>query len=119
MEYVYGETFMRERKRVSPFFKRVISTIRAIPPGSVATYGQIAVMAGSPQGARQVAWILRSSSEKHELPWHRVINGSGGISLPRGDGYEEQMLRLVSEGVIFSVGDRVDLNRFLWRPEEN
>jgi methylated-DNA-protein-cysteine methyltransferase-like protein len=95
--------------------RRIVELIRAIPRGRVATYGQIAVMAGMPNGARQVARLLHACSERRRLPWHRVINASGGISLPAGAGGELQRALLEREGVVFSRG-RVDLRRYAWRP---
>jgi methylated-DNA-protein-cysteine methyltransferase-like protein len=75
-------------------------------------------MAGSPRAARQVVRVLHSSSEKESLPWHRVINRDGRISLGRGDGYELQKALLKDEGVVFGLTDRVDLNRFGWSGQE-
>ena len=95
------------------FTKKVISIIKNIPEGKVMTYGQIAFMAGKPNGARQISWILNSMSGKEALPWHRVINSMGRISLPEGFGLEEQMYRLKKEGVEFDKNDRIDLGRFL------
>ena len=95
--------------------RRIIELIRAIPRGRVATYGQIARMAGLPRGARQVARILHSSSRTRRLPWHRVINASGGISLAPGYGGELQRALLEKEGVVFLRG-RVNLRRYAWRP---
>lgn len=97
------------------FSEQVKIIIKNIPPGKVATYGQIALMAGHLNGARQVAWVLHSSSEKDGLPWHRVINSKGGISLRPGDGFEIQKQLLEKEGVVFNEKDRVDLKRFLWQ----
>ena len=68
-------------KTLMPFTRRVITIISHIPSGKVLTYGLIAKIAGSPRGARQVSWILHSSSEKYELPWHRVVNAQGKIVL--------------------------------------
>jgi methylated-DNA-protein-cysteine methyltransferase-like protein len=82
----------------------------------VATYGQIAAMAGNPRGARQVVRVLHASSTKDQLPWHRVINRTGRISLPSGAGYELQRALLVDEGVKFGLSDRIDLDRFGWKP---
>lgn len=90
--------------------------IRGIPRGRVATYGQVAALAGNYRAARQVAWILHSSSEKDGLPWHRVINGQGKISLPPGGGLETQQQLLTAEGVEFDHRDRIDLETFLWNP---
>jgi methylated-DNA-protein-cysteine methyltransferase-like protein len=96
---------------------RVRKIIAAIPEGRVASYGQIAALAGNNRAARQVAWILHSSSQIHALPWHRVIGAGGRISLPRGRGYEEQRALLLNEGVCFDDRDRIDMKRFLWNPE--
>ena len=99
------------------FSKRVKDAVKRIPEGKVATYGQIASVAGNYRAARQVAWVLHSSSQKDNLPWHRVINGKGEISLKPGDGFEEQKRRLQNEGVLFDKKNRVNLERFLWDPE--
>lgn len=100
----------------SAFHERAIETIRRIPSGRVATYGQIATMAGNPRGARRVVRVLNSSSEKHSLPWHRVVNRQGTISLQRGGGYELQRAKLADEGIEFDKEDCIDLERFLWQP---
>ncbi len=84
-----------------------------IPIGKVATYGQIAQLAGNNKAARQISRILHSSSEKHDLPWHRVINSHGKISLRSGDGFEMQKAIMESESIIVS-GDRIDLKVFQW-----
>lgn len=101
------------------FSKRVKDAIKRIPVGKVATYGQIASVAGNYRAARQVAWVLHSSSQKDNLPWHRVINGKGEISLKPGDGFEEQKRRLQKEGVLFDKKNRVNLERFLWEPGDD
>ncbi len=90
--------------------------IRSIPRGRVATYGQIAHLAGFGGAAQQVAWILHSSSEKDRLPWHRVIGGRGRISLPRGRGFETQLRLLKAEGVKVAPSGLIDLERFRWEP---
>jgi methylated-DNA-protein-cysteine methyltransferase-like protein len=92
----------------------VKSLIIKIPPGKIATYGQIATLAGNPRGSRQVAWILHSSTRKDNLPWHRVINSKGKISLPPYSGYETQRLMLENEGIVFDENGKVDFDRFLW-----
>ena len=102
--------------RETPFTQDVKKAIRSIPRGRVATYGQIAALAGREHGARGVAWILHSSSEAAGLPWHRVIGGSGRISLPRRRGFEEQKRRLSAEGVAVGPGGRIDLKRYQWEP---
>ena len=88
-------------------FKKIHATVRRIPKGKVATYGDVAAASGFPGAARQVVWALR---EGKSLPWHRVLGAKGKILLP-GESGLEQRLRLRSEGVTFS-GDRVDLARY-------
>lgn len=95
------------------FTARVIEVIRSIPKGKVATYGGVAAMAGNHRAARQVARILHSCSKKEELPWHRVINREGRISLKPGQGYEKQRQLLEQEGVTFDLTGRIDLDLFL------
>jgi methylated-DNA-protein-cysteine methyltransferase-like protein len=84
-----------------------------IPVGKVATYGQIAQLAGNNKAARQISRILHSSSEKYDLPWHRVINSQGRISMRPGDGFEMQKAMLESEGVQV-IADRIDLIKYKW-----
>ncbi len=79
-----------ETTNVHSFTQRVKDIIKKIPKGKVATYGQIATCAGNPRATRVVVWILNSSSQKDKLPWHRVINSKGQISLKPGHGYELQ-----------------------------
>ncbi|MFX0114150.1 MAG: MGMT family protein [Candidatus Hodarchaeota archaeon] len=95
------------------FSKRVKTLIKAIPSGKVASYGQIAKYAGNSRAARQVAWLLHSSSRKDNLPWHRVVSSKGRISLPPSQGYELQKELLEKEGVTFDETGRIDFNRFL------
>jgi methylated-DNA-protein-cysteine methyltransferase-like protein len=108
---------MKKTKSSASFFRRVVNVIKKIPRGKVATYGQIAALAGNPRGARQVAWVLHSASDKEKLPWQRVINSKGTISLPRYGGYELQKALLVKEKIKFDGNDGVDLARFQWRPK--
>ncbi len=99
----------------TPFTDRVVRIIRRIPRGKVASYGQVAALAGAPAGARQVARLLHSLSRIERLPWHRVINSRGTISLP-GAGGELQRDLLEREGVEFGLGGHVDLDTCQWRP---
>jgi methylated-DNA-protein-cysteine methyltransferase-like protein len=99
----------------SPFTERVVHLIRSIPRGRVASYGQVAALAGFPAAARQVVRLLHSLSGKEHLPWHRVINSKGTISLT-GQEYDLQRSLLEREGIEFGLGDCIDLKRFLWRP---
>jgi len=97
------------------FTERVVEAIKRIPMGKVATYGLVAMIAGNPSGARQVVRVLTTQWAKHDLPWHRVINSKGTISLT-GEGYRIQRQLLVKEGVEFDPSDKVDFKRFLWKP---
>ena len=92
-------------------FERVLRTVRRIPRGKVATYGDVAAASGYPGAARQVVWALRSGGKG--VPWHRVLGAKGRIRLTGEPGFE-QRLRLRTEGVAVT-GDRVDLERFGYR----
>ena len=100
----------------SEFTQEVVRILKRVPRGKIVTYGLLAGYAGNPRGARQVVRILNTHSEREMLPWYRVINREGRISLPRGRGFEEQKARLEAEGVVFDKSDRVDLKRYLWSP---
>jgi len=100
----------------SSFSQRVKDVIRKIPRGKVATYGQIAAIAGNHRAARQVVWILHSSTRKDKLPWHRVVGSKGKISLKPNYGYEIQRELLRKEGVKFSKSDNIDFKLYLWSP---
>ena len=97
----------------APFTERVVKLVRRIPRGKVATYGQIAVLAGNAYASRQVARLLHSLSDKERLPWQRVINSRGQISL-RGQPGDRQRTLLEREGVEFGLRGRVELARYLW-----
>lgn len=101
---------------VEIFTLRVREIIGQIPPGYVTTYGLIAEYAGNRRGARQVARILASSSRKYQLPWHRVVNRNGQISVRDTAGYLFQRQLLEEEGVVFGEGERVNFELFLWQP---
>lgn len=95
---------------------RIKGVLKRVPRGRVATYGQIAALAGNPLAARQVVRVLHACSEKDNLPWQRIIGAKGTISLPRGEGYETQKSMLLREGIKFGDGDQIDLNKYLWEP---
>jgi len=102
---------------LTEFSQRVIQLIQNIPEGKVSTYGQIADLAGRPKAARRVSWLLNSSSDKYQLPWHRVINSQGKISERPGGGQQRQKKRLAEEGIKVSRQYEVDLKKYLWTPE--
>jgi methylated-DNA-protein-cysteine methyltransferase related protein len=102
----------------SSSYQQIYAVVALIPRGKVATYGQIALLAGLPRSARFVGYALSALTDK-TVPWHRVINSRGEVS-QRSDGSEAdnvQRLRLEREGVIFDSHGRVDLRRFGWLPE--
>ncbi|CAM2916906.1 MGMT family protein [Paenibacillus sediminis] len=80
------------------------------------TYGQIAKLAGSPRGARQVVRILHSMSDKYKLPWHRVINAKGEIAIADDESSSLQELYLQGEGIELNLYHRVDLARYQFHP---
>jgi methylated-DNA-protein-cysteine methyltransferase-like protein len=95
-------------------YERIYSVVARIPPGRVATYGQVAGLAGLPDGARQVGYALAALRPGHRIPWHRVVNARGTVS-PRASGAEsEQRFRLEKEGVRFDAGGSVDLRSCRW-----
>ena len=101
------------------FFQSVYKVVRSIPRGRVCTYGQVALLVGSPGAARQVGWALHCLPEGTDVPWHRVVNARGGISL-RGRlmGAEIQKQLLMAEGVQFGRSGNIDLDRFGYGPIE-
>src|SRR5262245_9499854 len=98
-------------------YATIWSIIRKIPRGRVATYGQIAELAGLEGHARQVGYALHNLPARNDVPWHRVVNSRGEIS-PRsaGDSHELQKFLLEEEGVEFDLRGRMNLKRFQWRP---
>lgn len=102
---------------LSPAYQAIYATVRRVPPGRVATYGQIAREAGLPRRARQVGYALHALPEGHDVPWQRVVNAKGEISLRSAShGDEVQRLLLEEEGIEFSPAGRIDLKRFGWVP---
>ena len=96
------------------FARAVWRVVRRVPRGRVVTYGQIAALLGRPGAARRVGWAMRICPA--DLPWHRVVNAQGGISVrARMSGMLTQRLRLEAEGVALRSG-RVALARHRWRP---
>ena len=104
-----SRTRKRNSEKAGETRLRIENAIRAIPPGKVSTYGGVALAAGMPGAARQVAAVLRRG---FGLPWQRVLGAGGEIKLT-GDSAVEQRLRLEAEGVRFR-GRRVDLKAHGW-----
>lgn len=103
---------------MQPFTVNAIKIIQSIPPGKVMTYGQIAKAAGSSRGARQVVRILHSMSEKYNLPWHRVVNANGKLTIPSEEGKLLQKHLLQKEGIIFGNDEQLSLKLYMYDPIE-
>jgi len=97
-------------------YARIYDVVRQIPSGCVATYGQIALLAGLPRQARMVGYALHNIPKNMELPWHRVVNAKGQISLSGEIGQNLQQAKLEAEGIVFHNG-KIDLKKFLWNIE--
>lgn len=95
--------------------QRIWQVVAAIPPGRVATYGEIAQKAGMARAARRIGHALRGLSTNTRIPWHRVVNARGRISLPEDSGsHTIQRDRLEQEGILFSLKGEIDLRRYGW-----
>lgn len=94
---------------------RLFQVIHTIPKGKVATYGQVAELAGLPRAARLVGNTLKNLPRGTKLPWHRVINAAGKISLPMDGNGKLQKQRLEKEGVVFLKG-KINLRLYGWQP---
>ncbi|UPM53677.1 MGMT family protein [Gottfriedia acidiceleris] len=94
------------------FTSRAIEIIKNIPPGKVMTYGQVAKLAGSARGARQVVRILHSMGQKYQLPWHRVINAKGEIGIQDEEGFLKQKRLLQNEGIKFTSERIINLKEY-------
>lgn len=96
--------------------RRIAVCINSIPAGKVASYGQIASLAGINRGHRQVARFIRTQQDP-DLPWHRLLRADGKPGLPEdSDNYHTQVSRLKAEGVLLQKG-RVDMKHYQWRPD--
>jgi methylated-DNA-protein-cysteine methyltransferase-like protein len=104
----------------SPSFNALVyALVREIPPGKVLNYGKVAEMIGIPNGAREVGWALSSlpSSREREVPWHRVVNAQGRVSIKGSPpAAAEQRRRLEAEGITFDDKDKLDLKQHMWDP---
>lgn len=100
------------------FYQQVYAVVRRIPPGRITTYGRIAQMLGAPRAARAVGYALNalSDSQAPDVPWQRVINGQGRISIVnRQVSAAEQAQLLQNEGIAVSEDLRIDLEKYLWQ----
>ncbi|MCE2437238.1 MAG: methylated-DNA--[protein]-cysteine S-methyltransferase [Pseudomonadales bacterium] len=107
------DDFLRRLDLASPLAQRVLEVVNSIPLGRVASYGQVAAMAGAPRAARYVGNCMRHLPPNLNAPWHRVLRRNGEIA--RRPGAERQKERLRAEGVAVN-GNRVSMSRFQWIP---
>lgn len=105
---------------LSPFKLRVINIVRLVPEGNVASYGQIATYIGIPRAARQVGWILNSIEGKVDLPWWRIINNIGRISIKGSNMNTPELQRklLRAEGIKVSEDFSIDIKKYRFKPNE-
>jgi methylated-DNA-protein-cysteine methyltransferase related protein len=105
----------------SPNYLAIYKTVKKIPRGRVATYGQIAALAGMPRAARQVGYALRATPDNVKIPWHRVVNAQGRVSMRLKDwqsgGDDLQKILLEAEGVEFDETGKMNLKRYRWEPK--
>lgn len=100
---------------MNQFTENAIKVILSVPKGKVLTYGKVALLAGSPRGARQVGWLLNSMTAKYNLPWHRIVNAKGKIALSHPHASFEQRHLLEAEGIEFKDEVTIDLKNYLWQ----
>ena len=104
----------------SSFDQRVSAVVACIPHGRLCTYGQVADWIGAYGCARQVGWALRRLSLPSQIPWQRVVNAQGRISMSLSREGSDWMQRelLIAEGIPVDLEGRLPLKRFLWSPDE-
>ena len=103
-------------ERAASSYARIYGVVRRIPRGKVASYGQVARLAGLPGHARQVGYAMYALPRGTTVPWQRVVNAQGKVSRRRVPGAElTQRMLLEREGVRFGPGGRISLKRFGWR----
>jgi methylated-DNA-protein-cysteine methyltransferase-like protein len=102
--------------RVSNFAEIIYEYVAMIPRGRVMTYGQLAALAGSPRAARQVGGVAHFGPDN--LPWHRVVNKSGGLAAGYPGGRELQQQLLQAEGISFDPQGQLDITSLIWWPDE-
>ena len=97
--------------------ERILTLIKQVPPGCVATYGQIAKLAGIPRNSRQVGSVLKKLPAGSGVPWYRIVNSKGEISDRENESSQNiQRMALEEEGISFDDNDRIRLKEFQWSP---
>ena len=103
---------------MSRFKSQILKIVSSIPHGHVASYGQVALMAGMPRGARQVGWILNQLPTETDVPWWRVINNTGRITI-KGSWADSELQKslLESEGIEVENLGEIEIEKYRWRPD--
>ncbi|MCG7531024.1 MGMT family protein [Psychrobium sp. MM17-31] len=96
-------------------YRKILSVVSLIPPSYVASYGQVADLAGLPRGARMVSKALKANRD-NSVPWHRVVNSQGKISIPVGEPSHRLQLSLLREEGVELKGSKVNLAKHQWQP---
>jgi methylated-DNA-protein-cysteine methyltransferase-like protein len=99
-------------------WERIYDVVRRVPRGQVATYGQVAALAGLPRHARQVGYALHALPQGTDVPWHRVVNARGEVSPRATPGWDRVQLALLRRERVVGRNGRVDLARFRWEPDD-
>lgn len=102
---------------MSPFKAKVIEIIRMVPQGKVVSYGQVAAYTGAPRAAREVGWVLREAKE--DMPWWRVLNNAGKISIDGNMSADKNLQRKLLENDGVEVGENfvLDMEKYRWKLE--
>lgn len=115
----YFMAYFRHNGAVQSPYERIYAVVARIPRGKVATYGQVARLAGFPRHARQAGYALQAMPEDRDLPWQRVVNAKGEVSARALSFNEEKQRALLErEGVVFDAKGRIPLKRFQWKAGE-
>lgn len=93
------------------------ATVCGIPKGTVASYGQVAAIAGLPRGARQVGYALKHLPDRSGVPWHRVVTASGRLAFEPGSRSYRRQVRALGEENVPVLGGRVDMQQYGWQPD--
>ncbi len=106
--------------KTNSFNQKVYSTVSKIPYGEIATYGQIADLIYEYGHARQVGWALRRLRLPSTIPWHRVINSKGEITMRLSRNGTDWMQKelLINEGIKFNLRMKIDIKKYIWKPKE-
>ena len=105
---------------MTAYQEAILQVVRRIPPGKVASYGQVAAYVGTPRSARQVGWAMHGMQSAPDFPWWRVLNNAGRITIKGGQINSAQLQRelLESEGVVISDALELDIAAYRYRPDE-